>query len=793
MSKIVFYPESPISTNDPIGSKSEERNLLENKLSKDFANSMSGSLASNYLSEYGSNNRILYMGVGNILASFLVDILTYIDDSEYLELRSDFLLNKLIVFLFPNEKERLNIENETELKTLLVNLIKSLIAGAKESSILELLKTYDPLSEITINQTGVFFIECLTSSLAYTTESNGHYHLIFAKIDGLGRTSAPLGYKWGDDLHTHDVLDGVVQTNNGHTHNVIYGFKQDVITTQENLYKLLLKTKPAHVRIENKPSQIFNETPNQIDFDMSLALGFKVQEEMRKTDVGVGLSTIYGYAQSTQKNKIRVFDTSFKVNDRILVDGVIRKIISITTETPQDNNSIAYNFMRHSFIGTSTIENGILNTTTNFAEGEIVLIDQIAYYVEPLGWNGKTPNKQYLLKLSAKVLTLDLKLPTGGLKLIENVDLSYKTRSTRNGVYEKTFQVPTSSFYLPFNTPYRINGLPILKNQLVCTGGVIDSYDPITRKIILTSAVTSIKILYPLDNSDEITFGGLNGNQTLNNYRPLNQRPQNNTLPTYRGDRKNSMVLYKRKSLNPLIFDRVRSYISHHSSNTINNLSFTLNKNILNRATIVDNVNRVTNVATATANVIGKKITLPFRPLRIISVKVNNLDVPIFKVSGIRIELDYPDGTIVTVECLTEKSISQTGDWFRAEPLNESQIPFKDIGTQQIFDPDLIMDNPLLEPSQTILRETIQTNSGLRGEFNFYKDDLVLLRQEYNHINDVSRVFNLEPNSVYTEPVILSGADEDHDGILNSDKYLLNDYLLYSDKKDQVSILLITL
>jgi hypothetical protein len=371
--KLPFYPTIPREFTDPIGVKSQERRNFEDSLTISFANSLSGSLASNYTSEYGSNNRVLYTGIGEILASLLAEELDLIEEIDFTQLRDEFLYDRLYTILFLNENERFTISNAKQLKQILLDVLESLLIGSKESAITDLLNKQDTNSQVDINQVAPFLIEALITSLALTTTVNDHNHIIFAKEKGFGITSSPLGKSWGDKLHTHTIFDGVIEEaydEDGvlHTHEVVYGLSQDVIFLQDLLYKLLLKTKPAHVDF-SYPSSLIKDNVNKPTDDMNLSMGLYFQEDLRKTELGVHTSTIKGYANPTKK--LYVFKTIAKPNDKIKVNDLIRKVISITLKTPANYSNASFNFTRLSYSGTANIVNGslILSPTQPIYEG----------------------------------------------------------------------------------------------------------------------------------------------------------------------------------------------------------------------------------------------------------------------------------------------------------------------------------------------------------------------------------------------------------------------------------------
>lgn len=778
--RIPFYSNYPRTTIDPIGTKSEEKVNLQNALVVSYANALSGSLASNYLSEYGSNNRILYENVGKILTNLLLDSIDLIDETDYSFIRSEFFNDRLYQLLFPNDKLN-SVNNDTELKEIILNLIQSLLQGSTGKAISDLLNKTAKNSVVSLSEIGDFLIECLISFYSITSITNDHQHYVNSPIKGLGKTSAPIGYKWGDNLHQHDVLDGIIQTADNHTHEIVYGFQQNIIELQETLYQLLLKTKPAHVNISSRPSSIVKEDLNKPSFDFTLSMGLMFQEDLRKTDYGIYQSSVYGYTLANSKY-LRVYDSGFRVNDRIRINNQERKIVGISYVLADDIPEVTYTVPRLGNIGLGQILNnclivpepsGFVNTDYEMQEGEMVIIGTTAYFILKVN--------PYTYKLSAQILTLDrpLSSTTADLYLIENLQSSFKTRNIRYKKYNQTFSSLTSQFILPYSTPYTIYGMPILPKDFI-TDADVKEYNPFSRLVTLNNAVTEIEISYPYDETDEVCFTALNDvDFVLNSYRPINQRSPDNLLPTNRLNKKNAQTLFKHNKKYPYIKERIRAYYSHSYTEGLNNSSFILNQNAsvsykkskLNRYNVVNSVPRVTKTAIATLAVKDGKIVLPFKPERILSVKQGTTEVSTYKIRGIEVILDLIDGVLVTVTALTNKTISE-GDWYRPEELNEGMIPFKNIVKQEEFNVDEFMENPLgnatliEKPRQTYIKEEIKDNSGIRSEFSFFKDEL----------------FHLEQSFIYEETVVLFNGGSNINnmplslniGNLNLGQYVLN-------------------
>jgi hypothetical protein len=791
--KLPFYPTIPREFTDPIGVKSQERRNFEDSLTISFANSLSGSLASNYTSEYGSNNRVLYTGIGEILASLLAEELDLIEEIDFTQLRDEFLYDRLYTILFLNENERFTISNAKQLKQILLDVLESLLIGSKESAITDLLNKQDTNSQVDINQVAPFLIEALITSLALTTTVNDHNHIIFAKEKGFGITSSPLGKSWGDKLHTHTIFDGVIEEaydEDGvlHTHEVVYGLSQDVIFLQDLLYKLLLKTKPAHVDF-SYPSSLIKDNVNKPTDDMNLSMGLYFQEDLRKTELGVHTSTIKGYANPTKK--LYVFKTIAKPNDKIKVNDLIRKVISITLKTPANYSNASFNFTRLSYSGTANIVNGslILSPTQPIYEGEFVLVNNTPYFVS-LVWDGH-------IRLQSYEINLNLPLDITGLEDVEIIDISYKTRQI---VYRKLNidLYNQDTFTIPLNMPYTIKGLPILSSDLICSE-TITSFNPYTREVVLDSVITdTIEITVPIDETDEVHFASLNNtNFVLNSHRKTRLHLYSeNELSSRQSIIRNSLVLYKRPYNRPYVYERVESSLAGHRSSILNgtvaNSTLSLNNKgfVLNKYDIVDAIHRVITTASGSYTINEGKIVLEYKPIRIISVKNGVNNVSGYVVRGTEIKFSgLSDGVVIDVVCLTNKTTSQSGDWFRANQYNENQVAFIPQESPTEFDVDDFMEDPLGNATTTdkyrksLIKETV-VSSGLKGEFSLYKDELLKLEFSGNKFRDYVYLLNENTNGVSplgwkdeegTQAIdfVLDGGAPDTSNLLNDTRYNL--------------------
>ena len=757
--KLPFYPTIPREFTDPIGVKSQERRTLEDALTVSFANSLSGSLASNYTSEYGSNNRTLYLGIGQILASLLIEELDIVEDIDYTQLRDEFLYDKLYSVLFSNPDERFVISNAHQLKQILLDLLEALLQGSRQAPIIDLLNKQDVNSQVEINQIAPFTIEALITSLATTDTVNEHNHIVYAKENGFGITSSPTNNDWGDDLHTHNIFNGVIESTkdrngNLHTHEIIYGLSQDVIFLQELLYKLLLKTKPAHVTFDNPISSIIKDVVNKPTDSLDiLTMGLYHQEDLRKTDLGVHTSIIIGYADPS--NKLYVFKTIARKNDRIKVDDTIRKVVSITLKTPSNFTNASFNFTRLSYTGTANIVNGnlVLTPTQPIYEGEFVLVNNKPYFVSLI--------TEDHIKLQAYEIKLNLPLDTTGLVDIEIIDISYKTRQ----ITYRTLNISLyneDTFILPLNLPYTIKALPILASDLICDE-TISSFNPFTREVVLDSLYTGeLEISIPIDETDEVNFGSLNNvNFVLNAHRKTRLiQYRENALNNRQAVITNSQVLYKRSYNKPYTYERVDASLSSHGTSYLNsteaNSSLSLNnkKFVLNNYDTIDAIHRVIANASGTYIIAEGKITLPFKPIKIISVKNGLTSITSYTLRGTELIFSgLADGLSIDVVCSTNKTTSQSGDWFRANEYNESQVAYIPQGERTEFDVDEFMLDPLGNKTgvdiyrKSLIKETV-TSSGVQGEFSLYKDELLKMEFSGGAFTDSLYILNDLNNSV---------------------------------------------
>lgn len=362
----MVYSFDPRSNRENITSKSSPRRLLEDILTSKIVQSMSFGTASNYLTQaYGSSHRILYEGVARLLADQIVSATDNLDDIEFTQLRAEFIATRLMYQVFPNEESLPVGDNHEETIQFLLQTYESLLQGATEKSVNEVLNDIAEGNGVVVSDVEGYLASIKTSILAtseYNTDGvfTKHRHFTFTDEKGLGSTNKPIEFKWGEDLHVHDIIDGVIQPyvdsdGKSHSHEVYLGIPENIIRLQSNLRKVLGVTKPAHIKVGEVSSIIDEDIPiltkgkqdvfspilglgsqtdeqiiieNTIDDTLpyynqnalyglvGLSLGAFHQEEMRRAREGVYESEFYGYASG---NTIRVWRTNVQVADNLVL------------------------------------------------------------------------------------------------------------------------------------------------------------------------------------------------------------------------------------------------------------------------------------------------------------------------------------------------------------------------------------------------------------------------------------------------------------------------------------------
>jgi len=381
----MVYDFDPRTNRENLNSKSYPRRLLEDILTNKIVDSMSFGTASNYFTRsYGPNHRIIYEGVGRLLAELLVDTLDNLEDVEYSQLRAEFVATRLMYLVFPDEDSVPVGDTHEETISFLLQTYEALLQGATKKSVDEVLNDIAEGNAVVVS-TVEGYIANIKSAILATTEYNTdgvfpeHRHFTFTDESGLGSTNKPIEYKWGDELHTHDIIDGVIQPwtdseGNSHSHEVYLGIPENIVRLQNNLRKVFSITKPAHIKTGEIASIIDEDIPilaqgkgdvfspilgidsalpdeeiieaNKIDPSLpyynqnaryglvGLSLGGLYQEDMRRAREGVYEPNSYGYVSG---KKIRFWRTNIKVADTLVIGTQKLRVISVSDRiVPED-------------------------------------------------------------------------------------------------------------------------------------------------------------------------------------------------------------------------------------------------------------------------------------------------------------------------------------------------------------------------------------------------------------------------------------------------------------------------
>ena len=548
-------PYDPRQSRDVLGTRSNLNRHLVRGISNYISETLANSTASNYnTDQFGPNHRIIYDGVAEIFAKIIIDLTDLEGDSSISDLRSEFLATKITSLVFEQEDTPITSDDYT-LKQIILDTTKALVQGSESSVILDLLTKSAGGSEVEITQLSNHLISVTTSLLGYTNQggSDYHRHLVLAPKTGYGSTLAPVGYRWGDELHQHDIVNGVVQEANGHTHTVDFGLPPQIINLQSNLRKLLKTTKPAHIKVGDissvlgesisQPSDqmgIFNSDGHggyteSFGTDFHFSLGNSYQENMRGARIGTYESVVYGYASG---KSVRVFRSLVRKADRIQtrvettdVNGDMvyefqqyRQVIDLTEIRPEEG-TYTYSFPRFSKTGIGAIDSAgyftdlgvagsigvAFNDLPYLGDGEIVLLDGSAYFIEVRG------RRKYYVR--ALELTLDnIGLTTGSVE-VDFLEYSWTTRPPRKRVVKHILE---SSDVTPPKVVFKINlpirkaykGLPTISSDIVSLDGYsIFEYVPLTNQITIYGSIpvgTELSFLVPYGEGDYFNFSELN-------------------------------------------------------------------------------------------------------------------------------------------------------------------------------------------------------------------------------------------------------------------------------------------
>ena len=354
----MIFDFDPRLKKDGLNAKAHPKRLLEDILTGLITQSMATGTASNYITQsYGSNHRILYEGVASLLSEVLVSSVDNLEDSEFTQMRAEFISTRLLYQVFPSEEEVPEGDNVQEVIDILLRTYSALLTGATKKSIDETLN--DIAENATVMTLVRGYLTEITTSILATTElntgSNPHRHYAFANEKGLGATNKPLGYRWGDDIHYHEIVDGVVQPyvdedGHSHTHEIYLGLPENVLRLQSNLSKVFEAIRPAHLKTQSvssileegdrllaeaNPDNVSGNLFDNVDASVeegrvAVSLGSIYQEDMRRTRQGTWEQNQYAYVDG---RNLRFWNSNIEVADNLIAIWETEEI------DPQTNTS----------------------------------------------------------------------------------------------------------------------------------------------------------------------------------------------------------------------------------------------------------------------------------------------------------------------------------------------------------------------------------------------------------------------------------------------------------------------
>jgi hypothetical protein len=576
----MIFDYDPRNNREAVESESASYRLLKDILTEQIVASLSTGTASNYITQsYGSNHRILYEGVGRLFADVILKSADNLEDVEYSQLRAEYISTRLLYSVFPNEESIPDGDNVGEIINTLLQTYVSLLTGATQKSIEETLNqiTSNALVASEVND----YIINVSSSILAASEFNTdgvvkeHKHYAFSKPTGYGATLKPIGYRWGDELHTHEIIDGVIQPHTdeegvSHTHDIFFGLPENVLQLQTNLRNVLNVLKPAHLKV-GSVSSVLEEAdriaPNETDEidgleSISLGLGSLYQEDLRKARVGVLEDSVYGYVDG---NKIRLWSNSPKVANnlyatweevdpqtlQVTAQTQRLRVISVTEDTPPDqpvySSGETLSFLRDVGVNTPFAENvrllegnllppevgdiGLMNSTyANDGEPLVYSGDGQVYFLSLKGYEGEEAQpavKPYGYRASLKtlVVTVDARVIPQGVVLFKKTsqawstrrEISYATESfTNEGNDPNTLSLPT---FFQKRLLKNHQGLPIIGSDLTLSvnGNAVQS------PLFLDAGENSLYSTAPIfNNGDMITITYPKADSEIRLFRELN-------------------------------------------------------------------------------------------------------------------------------------------------------------------------------------------------------------------------------------------------------------------------------
>lgn len=813
----------PRKTKDVVGASSSQDRLLEDILAEGIALSLASGTASNYLSDkYGSNHKIIFESVAKIISRIVIDSLDLIDDYNYQNLRVEYISNKLLFLIFEDGKIP-SYDDTSELKSFLIETIKSILKGTTKESITTLLNNTSQASKLNLEEVSDYVVSIFTSVYGSTSISQNHRHFVFSKNTGLGSTGSPIGYTWGDDLHTHDIIDGVVQPHtDGHTHILDFGISQETLKLQENIKKFFDVTKPAHIKI-GENTTILDETVTAPILELNLSLGSSYQEDMRVARNGVYDSVLLAYTNGTRT--IRVYDNNL-VKPNILYSKVnadstdIQKhrIISDPVLVTPTDGEYTVSFPRIlnnsgnvlSLGGTYTVLDGRLYVeefvTERLGDGELVLLNGVCYFLEIKRTGLDFPYfypKAYEINLD-NIVQWD-----EGIIEVKNGDSPYRVEDIRYREFTYTADNNTIK-YTPSNFPvsqekYKnapiidsdfdvfVNGTNItdlipqdhvivkhyyrFNTQLNNRALFFSFYDTVNNQFVDVGNVgDEIKIKYPYSVDHSLLFSSLNDPMfTLNSFRTVRQVETISGRDSDKGNSKytpkHPYVLYAPKKITSFKTYRREIFSSILKQNVLNTTS-TLGQLTLNNHQVDTSINikDVYGIAVGNGYVKDNKLDisqLGFYPSKIISMTDNLGNSYSGKIKGVYIEItqNIDNDVLLEVNALSKKPFGDDEDWFRFEVRNEGQVPF--VSSSSVPYPtvptvDEVMANPQGRPlpSNNNTDEDRTVSGRVTERTEGQKGELYLYRDSLTRIEISGKPFNETNSTLNSEMKLNQGYQE---------------------------------
>lgn len=718
-------------TKDVLGASSTQDRLMEDILAEGIALSLASATPSNYFStKYGSNHKIIFESVAKIISRIILDLVDLMEDSSFENLRVEYISNKVLYLIF-NEDQIPKYSNASELRNYLVKTINALLKGSTKESILKLLEDTSDASELSLEEVSDYVVNIFSSVYGSTSVSQNHRHFTSAKTKGLGSTEEPIGYTWGDDLHVHEIKDGVVQPHtDGHTHDLSFSLSQEVLDLQENIKKFFDVSRPAHVKI-GENSTLLKEEINSPSFSLDLSLGMSFQEEMRRARSGVWEDTILAYADGSSR-VIRAYKNNFKRPNEIFskrsalsTESQKHRIISDPVLVIPSDGAYGSTFprLKDEYEDVYTLNVNVVDGVVDLqnspilgeliGEGELVLLDGECFFIEIV----RKEQGVYDFRLKAYEIGLDNRVE-GGAGIIEISNTSFTYRVEDLSYREFTYIADaTSVSYIDFpicqeiykNAPIIGDDFDILVNGVLIEDsipanhtltknynrysrtlnfrGMIFRYtSPLGFDVNCANIGDEITIRYPYSVDYNLSFHALNDEMfTLNSFRSRRQvdtlAGRNDTIGNSESSPRHSYVLFPAQKEITKTISRREVQVSLYNQSVLNTGSLlgsmTLNTHQVDTSVSKENI---FENAVGSASVRNNQLDiseLGFYPSQILYIKdsSSNFYTGEIKSSYIEIKETVSDGLILEVTALSTKPF-RDGSWFSGDERNDLQVPF---------------------------------------------------------------------------------------------------------------------